>query len=215
MQAYLKNHILSKNVMVEIEKINRTILFGLIILIIVSCGSSANKKNNESNRSQMNYKPGTYGYDIEFLRNHEIDILELSLNDGNSRIALIPSYQGRVMTSSANGIQGISFGWINHPLIESGNVSQQFNPVGGEERFWLGPEGGPFSIYFDQGSEQVYENWRVPPVIDTEPFDIVSFDSISATFNKDAVLNNAFSSTFKLNIKRKVQILSAEELSEF
>lgn len=215
MQTYLKNHIISKNVMIKIEKNIRIILLGLMVLIIVSCGPSVNKNNNESNRSGMNDKPGTYGYDIEFLRNHEIDIIELSLNEGNSRIALSPSYQGRVMTSSANGNQGISFGWINHPLIESGDVSQQFNPVGGEERFWLGPEGGPFSIYFEQGREQVYENWKVPPVIDTEPFDVVSVDSISATFNKDAVLNNASGSTFKLNIKRKVQILSADELSEF
>lgn len=31
--------------------------------------------------------------------------------------------------------------------------------VGGEERFWLGPEGGLFSLYFKEGQEQVYDNW--------------------------------------------------------
>ena len=58
-------------------------------------------------------------------------------------------------------------------------VSSQFNPVGGEERFWLGPEGGPFSLYFKEGQEQVYDNWIVPPVLDTEAFDIKSQDNSS------------------------------------
>ena len=52
------------------------------------------------------------------------------------------------MTSSSDGENGLSYGWINHDLIGSGEIKKQINAVGGEERFWLGPEGGQFSIFF-------------------------------------------------------------------
>lgn len=51
---------------------------------------------------------------------------------------VIPAWQGRVMTTSASGDEGDSYGWINYRFINEGKVSSQFNPVGGEERFWLG-----------------------------------------------------------------------------
>lgn len=57
------------------------------------------------------------------------------------------------MTSTADGDGGDSYGWINYRFIEAGEQSQQFNPVGGEERFWIGPEGGAFSYYFKPGAE--------------------------------------------------------------
>ncbi|MGG5905692.1 DUF6786 family protein, partial [Sphingobacterium daejeonense] len=36
------------------------------------------------------------------------------------------------------------------------------NAYGGEDRLWLGPEGGPFSLYFENGKEMVYEIWKPP-----------------------------------------------------
>ena len=89
------------------------------------------------------------------------------------------------MTSSASGNEGKSFGWINYKLIESGIVNGQFNPYGGEERLWFGPEGGPFSIYFQKGKEQVFANWQVPKEIDTKPFEIVSQTLGSISFRKE------------------------------
>lgn len=38
--------------------------------------------------------------------------------------------------------------WINYSFIKKRQIDLQFNPVGGEERFWLGPEGGVFSFIF-------------------------------------------------------------------
>jgi|APSaa5957512622_1039677.scaffolds.fasta_scaffold201494_2 hypothetical protein len=48
---------------------------------------------------------------------------------------LVPEYQGRVMTSSAGGSIGNSFGWINYDLIKSEEVNTQFNLFGGEVAF--------------------------------------------------------------------------------
>lgn len=156
---------------------------------------------------------GTFGFDAEFFRKHNIATIELKDEQEKASLLLVPAYQGRVMTSSANGYNGESFGWINYKLIESGVISSQFNAFGGEERFWLGPEGGPFSIYFQEGKEQSFKNWQVPPVLDTETFDVKNQDSQSVTFAKNAVLKNASGTELKIGLERTVSLLSRESIS--
>ncbi len=178
-----------------------------LLIFLVACASPGNKK------SIMNNENGTYGYDVAFFESKKIQTIELKDEQSKSRILLLPAYQGRVMTSSANGNDGGSFGWINYKLIESGVVSNQFNPIGGEERFWLGPEGGPFSIYFQEGKEQEFKNWVVPPVLDTESYDVKDQNSQSVKFVKNTVLKNASGTEFKIGIERKVSLLSQDTLS--
>ena len=110
--------------------------------------------------------PGTFGYDAAFLLRHHPDALTLRDADGMAGIIVLPAYQGRVMTSTAEGDMGASFGWINHELIASGRFTPHMSAFGGEERFWLGPEGGQFSIYFSPGSAFTFDEWQVPGVID-------------------------------------------------
>jgi len=163
--------------------------------------------------TQEAFSAGTYGYDLEFLKAHRMDFVELKDKTSKASLVIIPQLQGRVMTSSANGNEGKSFGWINYKLIESGKVSGQFNPYGGEERFWMGPEGGPFSIYFPKGKEQVFANWLVPPVIDTETYDVKMKDDQHVMLTKNTVVQNASGTEFKVGIERTVTILSKERLS--
>ena len=169
--------------------------------ILASCGE------------QKEIKMGSYAYDAQFLKDHGIEYTELVSADGNSKVMVVPAWQGRVMTTSASGDEGDSYGWINYRFINEGKVSSQFNPVGGEERFWLGPEGGPFSLYFKEGQEQVYENWAVPTVIDTEAFDIKSQNDSSIHFVKDTRLSNASGTAFKMNIERTVSLMDADEVA--
>jgi hypothetical protein len=63
--------------------------------------------------------------------------------------------------------RGNSYGWINYGLIKSGEHQPHMNAFGGEERFWLSPEGGQFSIYFKKGKSFDFENWQTPAIIDT------------------------------------------------
>ncbi len=154
---------------------------------------------------------GTYGYDAAFLTGNNIDFIELKGQEPGACVLIVPAYQGRVMTSSADGDKGSSFGWINYSFIESGEISKQFNPYGGEERLWLGPEGGDFSIYFAQGSEQVFSNWTVPKELDTKPFELISKDSYHVSFRKDFTLVNASGTTMQIGIERKVSLLSRNE----
>ena len=132
---------------------NKKTIIGLAAAVI--CGCTGNNA----------YQMGTYGYDLAFLEKQGVEVIELKSEDGQSKVMVIPAWQGRVMTTTTGGNEGDSYGWINYKLIESGQVSPQFNPVGGEERFWLGPEGGRFSWYFKKGQEQVHANWVVPAVI--------------------------------------------------
>ena len=158
------------------------------------------------------FSPGTYGFDKEFLKAHQIECIELKDSESKSGLLVVPKLQGRVMTSTANGAEGKSFGWINYKLFESGKMSSQFNPFGGEERFWLGPEGGPFSIYFQQGKEQVFANWIVPPVLDSEGYEVESKSDQQVRFIKNTVIKNASGAEFKVGIERTVSILSKESL---
>ena len=163
--------------------------------------------------SEKAFEMGSYGYDSGFLAGQGIETLELQSADGQARLLVAPGYQGRVMTSTAAGEKGDSYGWINYKFIGAGEVSPQFNPVGGEERFWLGPEGGPFSLYFKQGQEQIYRNWVVPPLIDTERFDIAEQSAGKVKFTKSAVLENASGTRFDIGIERTISLLDKGQAS--
>ncbi|HSH20134.1 MAG TPA: DUF6786 family protein [Draconibacterium sp.] len=155
------------------------------------------------------FEKGTYGYDLEFLKKHKKPV---ELQNGDARLIISPEYQGRVMTSSAAGERGKSYGWINHELIATGEIKKQINAVGGEERFWLGPEGGQFSIFFKNGSSFDFSEWSTPACIDTEAFDLVSANETSAEFSKTVNLKNYSDFEFNFNIKRKVSLLDDSDI---
>jgi len=182
----------------------------IAIAALVTMPACVNKGKTDSR-----YSKGTYGYDVAFFAKNDIKTIELKDENSKACVLLVPGYQGRVMTSTTSGENGPSFGWINHDYIESGEISDQFNPFGGEERLWFGPEGGPYSIYFEEGKDQVFSNWIVPPVIDTEPFEVVREDRGSALFRKNVMLKNASGTEFNLGIERTVSLLSRNAVSEF
>lgn len=180
----------------------------VLLAFMSGCSTSANKNPEKMNE---NNSKGTYGYDVAFFSEKKITTIELRDNDSQACVLLVPAWQGRVMTSSVAGKSGMSFGWINYRFIEAGTVSSQFNPYGGEERLWLGPEGGPFSIYFRQGAEQVFSNWIVPKEIDTEPFDVAVHTSDKVSFRKLFSVTNASGTRMDIGIERNVKLLSAKE----
>lgn len=157
---------------------------------------------------------GTYGYDLAFFRQQGIETVELKSSDGLSKVLIVPAYQGRVMTSTTGGDEGVSYGWINHKYIASGKISPQFNPFGGEERFWVGPEGGPFSWFFKKGEEQVYSNWLVPKSIDTEGFDIDECSTGKIVFSRKMSLRNASDVDFEIGVRRVVSLVEGADLEE-
>ena len=188
------------------------LLFVSLALLLAGCTSSTNKNTKNMNtKAEEVFQKGSYGYDLAFLKAHKLNLVELKDASSKASVVLVPDLQGRVMTSSANGNSGKSFGWINYKLFESGVVSGQFNPYGGEERLWFGPEGGPFSIYFQKGKEQLFANWLVPKEIDTKPFEVVSQTEGSVSFKNEFALANASGTTMNIGIERTVKLLNRAE----
>ncbi|HMG68928.1 MAG TPA: DUF6786 family protein [Chitinophagaceae bacterium] len=162
----------------------------------------------------MTNAKGSYGYDLQFLKKHGHNLIELVGDEGKAKVLLSAEYQGRVMTSTATGDTGSSFGWINYGLIASGEKKKQFNPVGGENRFWMGPEGGQYSIYFNAGDSFNIAHWQVPPIIDTVSYDIKQADSSQAVFTKNASFTNYSGTHFTISIERKISLLHKAQVSE-
>jgi hypothetical protein len=156
----------------------------------------------------------TYGDDLRFLQDHDKSTLELKSQDGIARAIVSPRYQGRVMTTTSAGLEGTSYGWINYDLISSGIVKKQFNPVGGEERFWLGPEGSQFSLYFAPNDSFNIENWQVPAPIDTAAWQVMAYTGSSATFGSHGQLTNHSGSLFDVAMLRTVDLLEPGAIAE-
>ena len=190
------------------------------ILLTVSCNSkkkSQMEKENSSKDSLNNdhEKRNTITYvdDVTFMKDY-IDVIELTDVSNNSKVAISAALQGRIMTSSAFGENGRSYGWINRELFKSKEILDHINVFGGEERFWLGPEGGQYSIFFKKGTEFTLDDWYTPKLIDLEPFDVKSVTSNKAVFTKEASLNNYSGFQFDMGIEREISILSKQEIQK-
>lgn len=148
--------------------------------------------------------------DVAFLQKHT-EVIVLADKAGQARVAVAPAWQGRVMTSTATGGAGLSFGWINRELIASRKLQEHINVFGGEDRFWMGPEGGQFSIFFAKGVPFDLEHWFTPAPIDTEPFKVVSQSADKARFTHTFSLANYSGTKFDVKVDRDVRLLSAAE----
>lgn len=164
--------------------------------------------------------PSNFGEDVAFLKKHTEVVV---LSQGNAAVAVAPAYQGRVMTSSATGDAGTSYGWLNYKLIQqgvlkgeaaAGKLESKIHVFGGEERFWLGPEGGQFGIFFTSGAKFDFDYWKTPPPIDTEPFTVVSSNKDRVVFSASFSVANQSGTKFDLAVERTVRMLGAEELSK-
>jgi hypothetical protein len=189
---------------------NRYMFLALYFTFSLGCTDQEDKKTFPDVAATK----GSYAYDAQFLKKHTTKVLELVSKDSSARILLSPDYQGRVMTSTATGDTGISFGWLNYELIGSGQKKKNFNPVGGEERFWLGPEGGQYSIYFKSGDSFNIDAWQVPPIIDTVSYNVDQSSSSEVLFAKKASITNYSGFAFEVNIRRAVRMVDKNAVEQ-
>ena len=148
----------------------------------------------------------TFGKDVEFLTKHT-EVILLSNASGQGQVAILPKLQGRIMTSTAGGSAGLSYGWINRQLVAAGKPVQHINPYGGEDRFWIGPEGGQFSVFFKRGAPFDLEHWQTPAPVDTEAFEVVSRSLNRALLKKEMQLENYSGTRFALRVDREIRVL--------
>jgi len=173
----------------------RTIALGAIALALAGCATTGSSTAGKK----------TFNDDVAFLQKHT-DVIILMDKSGQGRVAVLPKMQGRVMTSTAASRDGYSFGWINRELV-AGKPVQHMNAYGGEDRFWLGPEGGQFSIFFDKGAAFDLEHWFTPAPVDTEAWELVSKTGRAAMLRKIMQVKNYSGTVFDLRADREVRVL--------
>lgn len=180
-------------------------------LVICATGTfaTAAKAQNESPALTIHF-----GDDVTFLKSHG-PVIVLSDSAGQSKVAISPGLQGRVMTSTAGGDDGASFGWINRDYFNdtaAGKVNPHISPFGGEDRFWIGPEGGQFGLFFANGVPFDLEHWFTPKWIDTEAFETVSSSPAQAVFRRTVSFKNYSGTAFDVQIDRTIRLLEPDEV---
>ncbi|WP_288881693.1 DUF6786 family protein [Pedobacter panaciterrae] len=188
----------------KLLKIPSLLLAGMMI---ISCQSTTKKQND-----MKVFEKGTFGYDLNFLNEND-SIVVLKNDDGSAQLALSPKYQAKVFTSTAEGLDGKSFGWVNYKAFGK-PLDPHMNAYGGEDRLWLGPEGGKFSLYFKKGDSMVFDNWHTPAGIDSESWTLVKSDGKRASLNKEMELQNYAGTNLKLKLERDVEILEKNDIEK-
>ena len=157
-------------------------------------------------------KPGTdFRADVTLMRRHT-PVLVLSDPSGKAQVAVAPAYEGRVMTSTAAGPGGDSYGWINRALIASGRTTPHITAYGGEDRIWFGPEGGQFGLFFPPGAPYDLAHWQTPPPVDTQPWSVSGRTPRSITFTQTVRLTNHSGTRFRVRVRRQVRLLTPADI---
>lgn len=178
----------------------KSILFSLILITTFAC-------QQQPERNWTMFKE-----DVDFLQKYT-DVFVLSSMDSLAQVAVVPSLQGRVMTSTAKGPEGLSYGWINRELIASGENNKHINAFGGEDRFWMGPEGGQFSIFFNSGDPFDLEHWYTPEPINEGGYKVVDQSADFVHFNTKMNFVNYSQTSFDVELNRRIQLLDDKSLN--
>lgn len=181
------------------------------LLIFFSCNNS-DEDGMTSNTKTDSISVSSFQHDIDFLSRYD-SIIILKDEHGKSMVAVSPHYQAKVFTSSADGQRGFSFGWINYKAFDE-KPNPHMNGYGGENRFWLGPEGGVFSLFFPKDSAMVFENWHTPAPFDTESWKTVSQSNNSVHMQKAMELRNYVGTLLSILADRTVSLLSRSQIDE-
>ena len=180
----------------------KTVILVVLLGLLVSCGGGTKKIKNMDE-----YVKGTFGFDLNYLSQKDDKLIVLSDKEGQSQIIVSAKYQAKVFTSTADGLEGTSLGFVNYKFFDAGLVDEHMNGFGGENRFWLGPEGGQYSVYFKKDAEQIFDNWHTPKPIDIEPWDVVSTDKGKVNFRKEMVVTNYLGNPFSLRVDRAISLI--------
>ena len=157
----------------------------------------------------VNAKDKSFAEDVAFLKKHT-DVIVLK-GAGGTAVAVVPQYQGRVMTSAVDAKAGTGFGWLNYDHIASGKFVPHINVFGGEDRFWLGPEGGQFSIFFKDFSSFDLDHWPTPAPNATDNYQILKRTDSSITCGHNFELTNYSGSKFSVGVTRTISVLNWDE----
>jgi hypothetical protein len=183
----------------------------LATMLLFAGGCKMTNKNTNPAAAKNSVSGPTFGDDVSFLRGNEKDVVVLSDSMNQAQLIVSPRMQGRVMTSTTGGSDGPSFGFVNRELIKSAQLKPHINPFGGEDRFWVGPEGGQFSVFFAKGDAFDVDHWQTPAPLDTESWQVAERSSDRAMFRKSFTLTNYSGTQLNVRVDREVRLLATNE----
>jgi len=191
----------------------RTFVFAIwLAATLYACGNRTKQVTQSANNNEMKeYASGSFGYDLSFLQQKD-SIIVLKNKSGRGQLIVSPKYQAKVFTSTANGESGASFGWINYEAFDK--TDAHMNAYGGEDRLWLGPEGGKFSLYFKPGTKMEYANWHTPAAIDVEAWQVDQIAEQQVSLSKETELINYAGTTLAIKLNRQIEILENTAIQE-
>lgn len=182
------------------------ILFSAMTTIACNQPAGTTTSSGTNQPSDTAAKEGSFAYDLQFLRQHDSDLIVLRRED--AAVIVSPRYQAKVFTSTADGDSGASFGWVHYKAFE-GPPDAHMNAYGGENRFWLGPEGGRYSLFFSKGDSMTFPHWKTPAAFDTESWKLADRSTDSVTMEKDMRLTSYAGTTLSIHIRRRVKLLES------
>jgi hypothetical protein len=181
--------------MIKRLKFGKIIVCWFLVFVVLSCNSN---------------KDISFGEDLNFLKKH-LSVIELS--NENAKVIIAPELQGRVLTSSSQGLEGRSYGWVNRKRVEEGPIAKN-NNTGGEDRLWFGPEYGKYAIFFKAGDAMIGANVKVPNPIDSESFELISQNDSEVLFEKEMSFFNYSNYQFNIKVKRRIKLFSNFQIEE-
>ncbi|MGK9117786.1 hypothetical protein KXS00_07485 [Olivibacter jilunii] len=192
----------------------RIIVSSILALFSVACSQSSKKSDKQAtiaSKEMTTYKPGSFGYDIAFLSKRD-SVIVLKDVHGDAQVVVSPKYQAKVFTSTADGERGRSFGWINYAAFDK--KDEHMNAYGGEDRLWLGPEGGKFSLFFEPKSTMEFANWHTPSAVDTEPWEVSASNDREVTLHKQTAITNYTGTELQIQLSRNIEILEKKDIEQ-
>ncbi|WP_298503667.1 DUF6786 family protein [uncultured Maribacter sp.] len=162
--------------------------------------------------TRKEFAKGSFGADLEILKSV---ISPIILEDGDKRIIVSKEFQGRVFTSTSQGLSGMSYGWFNKDILLSDSVLVNRSKLGGEGRIWFGPDQGPNTIFFDIDKVSGEQKLAAPKDLDTLPFKIVQQSSKAVALQNKLQINNLQGFKFFIDVKRDIEILKEDYVADF
>jgi hypothetical protein len=131
----------------------------------------------------------------------------------DAQVVVAPEYQGRVMTSTTGGSDAPSFGWIGKAAITSEQRQPHMNVFGGEDRFWLGPEGGQYALFFKPGDPFDLDHWQTPEAFDWGAWEVTNQSAAAIGFRRHMTLVNRAGTPLEIAVDRTVRALAGSDVA--
>jgi hypothetical protein len=135
------------------------------------------------------------------------DAYVLTGRNPKCKALVCPDLAGRVMGTTTGGENGIFGGFIDEQAFLEG-MKDFWDNWGGEERYWIGPEGGQFGLMFKDRCE-CFAHYNVHEGFNRTPYKVVEVSpkGTSITMRCRMRLKNKIGTRFHVEVTRRITFL--------